>query len=148
MGISYAATKSGNIQLAVGQFSYVNLKGTVVGAFKHFTVDEIQPSGNKRRGPWLNLGTLGLQSNVSGNCNLEFTSLNNFKLRHTQTNQLLSKYRLKYKRKRITRRNNHITLRCRARKRALKFQSIGKIQNQVIPAGVYRDVITITVTTQ
>ncbi len=148
MGISYAATKSGNIQIAVGQFSYVNLKGTVVGAFKHFTVDEIKPNGNRRKGPWLKLGTLGLNSNISGNCDLEFTSLNNFKLRHTQTNKVLSKYRLKYKRKRITRNNNHISLRCKVRKRALKFQSIGRIQNQIIPAGVYRDVITITVTTQ
>jgi len=146
MGISYAATKSGNIQIAVGQLSYVNLKGTVVGAFKHFTVDEIKPNGNRRKGPWLKLGTLGLNSNVSGNCDLEFTSLNNFKLRHTQTNIVLSKYRLKYKNNRITRQNNRITVGCNINNKPLRFQSIGKIQNRVIDAGVYRDVLTITVT--
>jgi len=148
MGLSYAATKSGHIQIAVGQFSYVNLKGTVVGAFKHFTLDEIKPTGNRRKGPWLKLGTLGLDSNVSGNCDLEFTSLNNFKLRHTQTNQLLSKYRLKYRNHRITRKNNLISLPCKRKNKPLRFQSIGRIQNRVITAGTYRDILTITVTTQ
>ena len=145
--LSLAATDSSQINLAVTRVDYVKLTGTVVNASRTFSVQDIKPVGNRRRGPRVELGTLGIESNMPGNCDLEFSTQNRFKLRHIISNKRLTRYRLRYRNKRITRRRNRMTLPCNVINSPLEFQSRGRFRNNVEP-GIYRDVVTITVTTQ
>jgi len=147
VGFAFAATDSSQINLSLTHVNYVKLTGTVVNASRFFSVRDIKPRGNRRRGPWVELGTLGIESNMLGNCDLEFTTQNRFKLRHIISNKRLSRYRLKYKNKKIRKRKNKITLPCNAANSSLSFQTVGRFRNRV-KAGVYRDIVTITVTTQ
>lgn len=143
-----AVEDSTTIDLEYTHTEYVNLTGTAVGASKFWTVDDVQPVGNNPRGPRVLIGTLGLESNVGGDCDLDFSTQNNFRLRHIISNQRLTNYRLRYRGTNITRnRNRQMTVPCNFNPSNFQFQSTGNFR-QNPQAGVYQDIITVTVTSQ
>jgi len=143
-----AAQDTTEIKLDVNFADYVNFIGSAVGASVFYNVDDIKPVGNRRRGPRVDIGRLGLESNSVGDCEVEFSTKNNFRLRHTVTNQRLTNYRLRWKRRNITRnRNRQMTLPCNTNASRLRFQAVGNFRENP-QAGVYQDIVTVTVTTQ
>ncbi len=143
-----AAQDSTVIDLNVTFVDYVNFIGSAVGASKYYTIDEIKPVGTNRRGPSVSLGRLGIESNSVGDCDVEFSTKNNFRLRHTVSNRRLTNYRLRWKGKNITRRRNkQMTLPCNTNAQRIQFQATGNFRNNP-QAGLYQDIVTITVTTQ
>lgn len=141
-----AAEDSTSINMSVTHTEYVTLTGTVVGASRTFAESDIKPLPGKV-GPKVELGTLGLKSNVPGNCAISFTTANNFRLRHQDTNQRLASYRLFYENQRINRRNNEITRSCNNDESPLQFSTARNYQ-QNVQSGVYEDKITVVVTTE
>jgi hypothetical protein len=143
---AYAANDSAIVKLEVTHDSYVNLLGTAVGASKSFTVDEIRPSLNDR--PAMLLGTLGVESNALGSCTLSFSTQNAFKLKHTISDQLLTNYLIIYKGNKIDEITPTVIFpSCNVSLTKLKFRRRATF-NANPEAGTYRDVVSITVTTQ
>lgn len=143
-----AAQDTTEINVDVTFTDYVNFIGSAVGASVFYSVDEIKPVGNNRRGPRVDIGRLGLESNSVGTCEVEFSTKNNFRLRHTVSNQRLTNYRLRWEGKNITRRRNRqMTLPCNTNASRIRFQAVGNFRNNP-RAGIYQDIVTITVTTQ
>lgn len=144
---SLATTDTSDINLSFTHTEYVNLTGTVVGASRYFSVDDVKPVGNGF-GPKVSLGTLGLNSNMLGTCTISFTSVNDFKLKHIVTNKRLASYRLFYRGKKVTRRRNEVdTATCNVNPSVLKLSTNKRFRKRV-KSGIYRDIVTITVTTQ
>lgn len=144
----FAANESTQIDLQLTHIEYVNLIGNVVGASKYFSVDDIEPAGNSGPGPTVSLGQLGLEGNTVGSCTLDFSTINNFRLRHTVTNRRLTRYRLNYKNKKINKKNTSMTLiSCNEAQSSLDFTAVGNFRRNV-KSGIYQDIVTITVTTQ
>ncbi len=143
-----AAQDTTEINLDVTFVEYVNFIGSAVGSSNFFTVDDIKPVGTRRRGPRVDLGRLGLESNSAGDCDIDISTANNFRLRHTVTNQRLTRYRLRWKNRNITRnRNRQFTLPCNTNATRFRFQAVGNFRNNP-QAGIYQDIVTVTVTTQ
>ena len=98
----------------------------------------------------VNLGTMGLASNVSGDCDLEFSTINNFKLLHTVSNKNLSDYSILYEGEVFEETSNsQITRNCNLAPTDLDFVLNGWTLagfDFFIDAGIYRDVVTVTVT--
>ena len=145
-GNLYAVTKEADINLSFSHIEYLNLTGTVVGATRYFDMDYIRPS-NGRAGPKVDLGTLGLDSNFPGSCEIKFTTENNFKFRHTLSNKKLANYRLWYQGKKFTRRRNKITMPCSFTPTTIKLSTTKRFRRR-IKSGLYQDVLSIVVTTQ
>ena len=147
-GIAFAATDSTEIGLQVTRVDYVILTGTAVGASRYFSVDDIKPAGRRGPGPTVTLVTLGLESNMSGNCTLDFSTQNNFRLRHIVSNKRLTRYRLEYQGTRIKANKPQIILpSCNVANSPLDFTAVGRFRRRV-EAGIYRDIVTIVVTTE
>jgi len=145
-----AAQDSTDINISTSVDEYVNFIGTAAGASKYYTVDEIQPIGGSSAGPKISLGTLGLESNHPGDCDIAFSAKNNFRLRHILTNQRLAHFRLLWKGEGISGnpvRTNKLTLPCNSSLSTINFQTVAYF-NPSPQAGVYQDIVTVTVTTQ
>ncbi len=144
-----AATDHADITLSHTYEPYVNFTGTAPGASRFYDNDDVYHFIFPVR---VNLGTMGLESNTTGDCDLNFSTVNNFKLRHTVSNQTLSKYRVLYRGYSFSRSNNpELTIPCNTTPTALDFILTGWSlagYDGLIPAGIYRDIITVTVTTQ
>lgn len=145
VNIANAAGESTDILVRVIHDQFVRLTGTVVGSSRTFSVDDVKPPNGSR--PWVSLGSLGLESNIAGNCDLDFSTQNSFKLRHTVSNKLLTRYIMKYRNKKIRKNKHSLTMPCNALPTTLSFKRKGKFRNNV-KSGIYADVVTITVTTQ
>ena len=146
MAITFAANKTKLLKFDVTYTPYVNLLGSAVGISKFFSVEDIKPLDGSR--PWVTIGSLGLESNISGSCTLDFASSNRFRLRHTISNRRLTNYILRYKGNRINRRNTTLVLpSCNEALSSLELKRRGRFRNNV-QAGIYQDIVTITVTTQ
>ncbi len=143
---SYATSDSTIVELDVTHAPYVNLLGSVVGATKYFSITDIKPSNGGS--PKLTIGQLGLESNIAGSCTVTFSSQNNFKLRHTITNQRLTRYIFRYKGKKFNQNNlSRVYPSCNLPLSTLKIKRKGPFNNNAT-AGIYQDIVTITVTTQ
>lgn len=138
---AYAASDSTSIDLQVTHIEYLNFIGTAVGINKTIAVDDI------RNGNVINIGTLGLESTLTGSCTLDFSSLNGFSLKHSQGNQRLSDYQLTYVGNTIASNTTIILPSCDTTATALDFLAIGKIKKNPRP-GLYSDTVTIIVTSQ
>ncbi len=142
----FAANKTTLLELEVNYTPYVKLLGSAVGITKFFSVEDIKPLSGGR--PWVTIGSLGLESNISGSCTLDFASNNGFRLRHTVSNRRLTRYILRYKGNRINRRNTTVVLpSCNQALSSLELKRRGRFRNNV-QAGIYQDIVTLTVTTQ
>ena len=91
--VAFAATDTTQIDLSVTHVPYVKLIGTAPGSSRFY--------GNNDIANWIfpsivDLGTLGLETNVGGNCDINFSTLNNFDLLHTVSNNSLTKYKILY----------------------------------------------------
>lgn len=146
VNFSYAATESTNVKIEVIHDEYVKLVGSAVGVSRTFSVEDVKPPSGSR--PKIALGVLGLESNLAGNCTLNISTLNTFKLKHTVSNKRLTRYKLFYKGKTIRKnKNTTMTLPCSSSQSNLEFKSVGAFLNN-IKSGIYSDTITLTVTTQ
>lgn len=143
----FATENTATIDLSVTHTEYVSLTGTVVGANRVFSDDDVRPQSNGQRGPKVELGTLGVKSNIPGNCTLSLTTANGFRLRHINTNQRLAGYRLLYQGQRFNRRNSDITQSCNTDPSPLEF-STNKNYRNTMQTGIYQDKVTIVVTTE
>jgi hypothetical protein len=129
-----------NIRIEVTKGKHVKLIGTAIGQTKTFTTDVL--SNNT-----VSLGTLGLESNSKGKCDVAFSSKNGFKLSSAVTNKNLGTYSILHEGAiHSFNRPNSKELECNTVASNLRLRS-PTIQSN-IAAGVYSDVLTITVTTQ
>ena len=98
----FGAEHKTSIQLNVVSPGSVKFSRTAVDTSHYFTEQKVKPIGAQKRGPQIGLGTLGLKSNVTGECTLNFSTKNDFRLLHTTSNKRLSNFRLNYRGKNIT----------------------------------------------
>ena len=145
-GTLQAATKTADINLSFSHIEYVNLTGTLVGATRYFDMDYIRPPSGAA-GPKVNLGTLGLDSNMSGNCLIRFDSANAYQFRHTASNKRLAFYRLWYRGKKLTKKRNKITTPCNFSPEMVQLSTRKRFRKR-IKSGLYQDILTITVVTE
>lgn len=146
-----AATDSSVIEISHTYTPYVKFTGTAPGISRFYDNNDVVPI---LFGVSTNIGTLGLESNVGGNCNIDFTTANNFELIHTDTGNDTSfgEYNIQYESKTFSRSSNpQLELLCTSAATDLNFiisgPSVGGI-DALVAAGVYQDVISVTVTTQ
>jgi len=83
----WAATEHSDIQINVIHDEYVRIVGTAAGASRMYSNYDVAT--------WIfpntvDLGTIGLESNMSGNCDFSMTTINNFRLLHTVTGESLT----------------------------------------------------------
>ncbi len=138
--IAFAATNSTDIQINVTKDAYVNLIGTAVGSTNSFLTSDID---NKT----VSLGTLGLESNSQGNCDMTFSSANGYQLKHTVSNAVLVNYEISYAG--VTNSattTNTVTQSCNTAASSLDL--VSPALPAVVNAGTYSDTLTVTVVTQ
>ncbi|GAA0396087.1 hypothetical protein GCM10009133_01460 [Cocleimonas flava] len=146
---AHAASDNTEITLSHTYAPYVNFTGTAPGASRFYDNGDVL---NFIFPVQVNLGTMGLASNVSGDCDLDFSTQNNFKLRHTVNNDDLANYRIIYRTVTFEETSNpQLSIPCNTNPTDLDFILVGWSLagfDAFIPAGIYRDVVTVTVTTQ
>ncbi len=137
---AFAATDSTDIQINVTKDAFVNLVGSAVGSTNSFTTDDIDAST-------VSLGTLGLESNSAGDCDMTFASANAFKLINAGSGNDLGTYSIKYAGATHTvgAANTH-TQSCNTVASAFELES--PAMPATVDAGVYSDTVTVTVVTQ
>jgi hypothetical protein len=150
---NFAATDTAVINISTTYTPFVNFTGTAPGSSRFYSntdiVNWVTPSV-------VNLGTLGLKSNISGNCDINFSTLNNFKLKHIISGGYLSTFKIIYQNTTFDGNNNPtLTMGCTAPATPLEFTpNSGSFWTNLligfsfIPSGIYQDTISITVTTQ
>lgn len=145
-----AARESTNIEISAVFDEYVRLVGTAVGASRFFSADDVRSigKGNKAVGPSHSLGTLGLASNMVGNCTLNFTTQNNFSLLHIVNGQKLASYELNYQSTVFAAGSpSDMLLPCNTVPESLNFNTVGNFKKKP-KAGVYQDIVNVVVTTE
>ena len=144
----YAGSDNTEIAIEITQVEYLNLIGSAAGADKLLDANDIRPATKNGPNPTVSLGTLGLESSVTGSCTLDFVSLTGFKLKHSQGNQVFTSYQLDYEGTTIDPTNLTMVLpSCIIAPTSLDFTATSKIKKK-IRAGIYSDTVTITVTSQ
>ena len=137
MGATYAATDSSTINLQVVYAPYVKIIGTSLGK-KVIDVSDIRANNV------VNIGVLGLESSIIGDCSLAISSLKGFTLEYSQGKQTLADYQLEYGSNIITS-NVTLVMPCNTPTAPKGFKAITKVKNNPRP-GMYSDTITLTVT--
>jgi len=144
-----AATDETVIDISHTYTPYVNFTGTAPGASRFYDNDDLV---NFIFPLTVVLGTMGLESNVGGNCDLEFSTLNNFELQHTIIPTTGGDYTINYQGETFTDGNNPtLTIPCTTAPTEISFRlnnlTIIGFDNS-IPSGVFKDIVTVIVTTQ
>lgn len=150
---SFAATDTTVINMSTTYTPYVNFTGTAPGSSRFYSNSDIVSFVTPNVA---NLGTLGLESNISGNCDINFSTINNFRLLHTVTGNNLTPYTIIYQNNNFNSSSSPtLTLPCTTPATSLEFTpSSGSFFTNLfiglafIPSGIYQDTIHITVTTQ
>lgn len=138
--IAFAATDSTNIEINVTNDAFVNLVGTAVGSTNSFLTADIDNAT-------VSLGTLGLDSNSTGNCDITFSSANGYDLNHSVTAATLVGYAVSYQgvsNSGVA--SNTVTTACTTAASSLDL--VSPAMPATIPAGTYTDTLTVTVVTQ
>ncbi len=95
---------------------------------------------------------MGLESNVGGDCDLKFTTTNNFKLLHTVNNGDLGNYTIRYAGLEFDDNSDSLfQLPCTTTPTNIDFRMNGLTGAGIdgfIDAGVYQDIVHVEVTTQ
>ena len=150
--LAYAAdSKQVDIELQITHTPYVHFTGTAPGSHRMYDNNDI---ANWIYPTLVNIGTLGLESNMTGNCDISFSTVNNFDLLHTASSRSLTQYEIFYQSHVFGRTNNTLlTTLCNTAPTALEFKATGIVignfwEEVLIQSGVYRDIITVTVVTQ
>jgi len=151
LSCAYAATESTQINLQVIHDEYVRIVGSAAGSSNSYSNNDI---ANWIYPNVVDLGTLGLESNMQGNCDFTMTTLNNFDLLHTVSNQSLTKYKVIYESQEFNADNNStLPLPCSLTPSIIQFSPTQIVTGNFSPStlietGTYSDTITIVVTTQ
>jgi len=146
-----AATDQTDIEFSYTYTPYVKLIGTAPGSSRMY--------GNNDIANWIfpsvvDIGTLGLESNVGGDCDMNFSTLNNFNLLHTVSGNSLTKYKILYQSQEFGLDSNPtLSIPCNTTPTTMQFTPTQIVFGNLLPSlfiesGVYRDVITVVVTTQ
>lgn len=148
--ITYAATTDkAVIDISTSYAPYVNFTGTAPGASRFYDNDDLV---NFIFPLSVNLGTMGLESNVGGNCDINFTTANGFQLLHTINNRNLGDYTIQYKGEVFSQSSNpQLELPCTSSATDLNFILNGISFSGFdffIDAGIYQDIVNVVVTTQ
>ena len=148
IGVAYAASDSKVFDIQVKHEAFLRIIGSAAGFIgddhtKNLGVDDV------KTGDPLTIGTLGLESTFTGNCDLGFDSLNEFELKPSNGNKVLTKYQLLYTTpppgtQFIITSDTIISIPCKTIATKLDFQAVGKMKK--VNKGIYSDVITFTVT--
>ncbi len=146
--VIFSAEDKTSIQLSVVSLGYVKFSGSLVDTSHYFSEVQVRPNHSQKPGPKILLGTLGLQSNITGDCTLNFSSENNFGLRHVSSNKKLSDYFLNYRNKNITKNQNHsMSVPCNFKPENVNFYTTGQYLEEIEP-GVYSDTVRVEVEIQ
>ena len=147
LGVSYAATSTKVFDIQVKHIEFLKIVGSATGSVgsghkKIFSVASVRDSIRQT------VGTLGLESTFSGDCDFGISSLNGFSLKYEKGNQRLTDYQLIYSSATteytITSDIN-FPLGCNTVATALDFQATGNFKKKA-KAGLYSDTVTFTVT--
>lgn len=148
---TFSATDQTDIEFSYTYTPYVKLIGTAPGSSRQYDNNDI---ANWIFPSIVDLGTLGLESNVGGSCDVNFSSLNNFDLLHTQSGNSLTKYKLLYQSQEFGLSSNPtLSIPCNTVPTTIEFTPTQIVFGNLFPAlliesGIYRDVVTVVVTTQ
>lgn len=141
--VAFAATDTTDIEINVTKDAYVNLIGTAVGSSNTFVTTDVDNAT-------VSLGTLGLESNSAGDCDISVTSLNTFKLVHNvDATKDLGVFSLNYGGTSFTAgaaHGNQMSQSCNTV--ASTFDLVHPALPATVDAGTYSDIVTITVVTQ
>jgi hypothetical protein len=146
-----AATKIANLNINITFDPYVKLIGTAPGATRVYDNDDI---ANWIFPSVVDLGTLGVESNLNGNCNINFSTINNFKLLHEINGAHLTKYKLLYESEEFSEISNPtLILPCNTSPTIFQFVPTQIVWPNIFPSftmqhGIYEDTVTMVVTTQ
>ncbi len=149
--VAFAATDTTDINISVTHVPYVKFIGTAPGSSRFY--------GNNDIANWIfpsivDLGTLGLESNVGGNCDINFSTINNFRLLHTVSGNSLTKYKIIYQSQNFSDTSNPtLSLPCSTLPTTIEFAPTQIVWENLSPSiliqsGIYQDVVTVVVTTQ
>ncbi len=141
----YAASDNKNLDINVTHIEFLRFIGSAADATRYLSPDQIRGASNNGPHPTISLGTLGLESSISGICTLVFESVHDFELKPSQGNAIFAKYKLDYKGNTIQLSNPTMTLPCSSPPSSIDFTAVGKMKNKA-KAGGYSDIVTITVT--
>ncbi len=147
--IAFAATDSGQLNFKVSYAPYVTLIGTAPGSTRVYDNDDI---ANWIFPSVVDLGTLGLESNIPGNCNITFTTINDFELLHTLSSNSLTQYKLLYQSQEFSNTSNPIlSTPCSTIPTTLEFTPTQIVWPNIFPSvtmehGIYQDTVTLVVT--
>ncbi len=141
-----AATDTTDIEILVTKDAYVNFTGDLQGnVTKTLALADVDATTST-------LGTLGTESNTTGTCTVDFTSDNDFKLKHTVDNTLFlhgaANYSLAWEGATITSGNPNSVSLANCDVAASNFDMTSPALPAVVTAGTYQDIVHITVTTQ
>ncbi len=135
-----AATDSTDISINVTKDAYVNLIGTAVGSTNSFVTSDIDAKT-------VSLGTLGLESNSQGQCDMTFSSANGYQLKHNTSGATLVNYEISYAGVTNSAAGaNTVTQSCNTA--ATSLDLVSPALPAVVDAGTYSDTVTVTVVTQ
>ncbi|MGK0270887.1 MAG: hypothetical protein ACI88H_001538 [Cocleimonas sp.] len=149
LNVANATTDSTVIELSHTYTPYVNFTGTAPGASRFYDNDDLV---NFIFPLTVVLGTMGLESNVGGNCDMEFSTLNDFELKHTVIPTSGAEFTINYQGQTFTKGNNPtLTTPCTTSATDISFELnnltlIGF--DNFIPSGLFKDIVTVVVTTQ
>ncbi len=148
---AYSATNQTEIELNFTHTPFVNLVGTAPGSNRmydnNYIADWIFPVN-------VDLGTLGLASNILGGCGVNFSTANNFDLLHTVSGASLTQYKVLYHSQEFgINTNPTLSIPCNTVPTAIQFRPTGIVfgnfwEAGLIESGIYRDIINVVVTTQ
>ena len=146
---AFATSNTTSINLSYTFTPYLNFTGTAPGESRTYDNDVITNSGFPIP---VNIGTMGLVSNVGGTCDLNFKTANTFKLLHTISGNNLGNYKIRYRGLEFNETNNpQLQLPCTSDATDIDFELNAFGFSNIDPfldSGIYRDVITVEVTTQ
>ena len=150
-GSASTATKQAEIDLSYTYTPYVTLVGTAAGSNRMYDNNDIAD--------WIfprivDLGTLGLESNILGDCTINFSTANSFDLLHTVSSASLTQYKVLYQSQEFgLSANPALTIPCNTLPTTIQFIPTGIVignfwEAALIQSGVYRDTVHVSVTTQ
>ncbi len=148
---AHTATKQTEIELNFTHTPFVKFIGTAAGSNRMFDNNDIAV--------WIypvnvDLGTLGLESNIHGDCAVNFSTANNFSLLHTLSGNYLTQYKVLYQSQEFgVNANPTLSMPCNTLATSIQFKATGIVvgnlwEEGLIQSGIYRDIVNVVVTTQ
>ncbi len=144
--IALAATDSTDIEINVTKDAFVNLIGSLAGNTS-VPLADTDVDGNTTV-----LGTLGTESNTTGSCDIDVSSLKDYRLEHTTQAGLFlhgtDNYTVNYGGQTFTSGASGTLTQPNCNQVASDLSITSPALAGVVQAGTYSDTLTVTVTTQ